>query len=263
MPLSNKTKVFIFFGILLLAFLYLNVKDPYVVNPESVLVKPSMDHFFGTDYLGRDLYSRIMIGSLYSVGLAILCLVCVCCLSLLLGGLAGMELGLVSKLILTFADILYCLPSILLALVFVGLFANSVWTVILSFVLSWSGKYIRYIRGLVIDIRRQEYIQLAYQRGCGKMQTLLRHILPNLMIALTSLFITDVGRIVLSISGLSFLGIGVQPPQAELGTILYDAKQYFMGSPWLLLPPGLAITIILMASQGLGGLFQKRWEKVL
>lgn len=83
------------------------------------------------------------------------------------------------------------------------------------------------------------------------------------MIALTSLFITDVGRIVLSISGLSFLGIGVQPPQAELGTILYDAKQYFMGSPWLLLPPGLAITIILMASQGLGGLFQKRWEKVL
>lgn len=245
----KKTIVIFLIGGLSLVLVAQLLKDPYAINKLEGLQGVSSQHIFGTDYLGRDLFSRVLYGSVYSLGLAVLSLVGVILISLLLGSLAGRIGGLVDTGMMMFADSLISIPSIILALVFTGLFSNSLLTVMLALIISWSGKYIRYIRNLVLNIGKEEFIMLAPLRGSRKGHTLMYHILPNLLVELLSLFMTDLGKIILSISGLSFLGIGAQPPMPELGTILFDGKAYFFIAPWIFIFPGLVIAAIVLVTQ--------------
>lgn len=245
--------------IIMLLIGFVKWQNPYFVNRNSVLQGISWQHLLGTDYLGRDLFSRLILGSLYSVALASISLLSVVFVSLILGGIAGVFGGLMDKMITTIADILMSIPSIIVALVFTGFFSNSVATVLFALTISWSGRYIRSIRNLVLNSLKEEYIILAPLRGSFGMRTLFYHIIPTILIELLSLFLTDIGKILLSISGLAFLGIGVQPPIPELGTILYDGKTYFFVAPWLFIFPGMMLSLILLATQRFSQKINEKW----
>lgn len=249
-----KKKAYYFIGIVIMIgiLLFFVMKDPYTIDKSHSLQGPSWSHWLGSDYLGRDLFSRLIIGMGYSLSYSCLSLIGVIVISLVLGGLAGTLRGFVDTVITTFADILISIPAMLLALVFAGLFSNTVFTVLIAISLSWSGRYIRYVRNLVLTIRKEEYIVLAPMRGSEGMHTLVHHVTPALIPELTSLFLTDIGRVMLNVSGLAFLGIGVHPPVPELGTILYDGKMYFYSAPWLFIFPGILLSLIILASQYLG-----------
>ncbi|MBC1600883.1 ABC transporter permease [Listeria welshimeri] len=244
-----KKIIFLFIIILSILLIFSHLKDPYAVNKSESLQNISWDHLFGTDYLGRDLFSRVLYGASNSLIIACLSLTIVVFLSLFLGSLAGIVGGLVDTSIMIFADSLISIPSIIVALVFVGLFSNSIIVVLIALIISWSGNYIRYIRNLVLNIRKEEFIVLAPLRGSQGSHLLFHHILPNILAELFSLFMTDLGKIILSISGLSFLGIGIHPPTPELGTILFDGKSYFFIAPWIFIFPGLAISLIVLTTQ--------------
>ncbi|MCB5950916.1 ABC transporter permease [Enterococcus sp. BWT-B8] len=256
-----KKRVIIILVICLAGWLVIkHLKDPYAINKIESLQGISWRHVFGTDYLGRDLFSRIVHGSVYSLYIAFLALTGVVIISLLLGSLAGCIGGRADTSIMILADSLISIPSLILALVFAGLFSNSISTVMVALVISWSGKYIRYVRNLVLNIKKEEFILFAPLRGSFGSHAFLHHIIPNMMAELFSLFTTDLGKMVLSISGLSFLGIGAQPPTPELGTILFDGKAYFFTAPQLFIFPGIIIAMIVLVTQSISRQINKYWE---
>lgn len=256
----KKKCIFFLIMILIILFVFSQLKDPYSINKLEILQNVSWNHLFGTDYLGRDLFSRVLYGATISMVLASVSLTIVVLLSLFLGSLAGIVGGLLDISIMIFADSLVSIPSIIIALVFAGFFANSIIVVLLALIISWSGNYIRYIRNLVLNIKKEEFILLAPLRGSKGSHTLIHHILPNILVELFSLFITDLGKIILSISGLSFLGIGIQPPTPELGTILFDGKSYFFVAPWIFIFPGLAISLIVLITQYISQKITSCWR---
>ncbi|EHI69591.1 ABC transporter, permease protein [Streptococcus ictaluri 707-05] len=259
---KNKNKFFFMLSFfLVLALISLHYfKNPNYIDKAKSLLAPNSHYLFGTDYLGRDLFSRIIIGTLQSLSLGFISLFLVILISIFLGVLAGYFKGKLDSVITFFTDIISCIPSMILALVFVGLFSNSIGTVLLSLILSWSGKYIRYIRNLVIDIKIKYFIVLAPMRGLSPLKVLTYHILPNIGLRLISLFLTDIGKIILSISGLSFIGIGIQPPSPELGTILYDGRSYFFDAPWIFIFPGIVLSIVVLSTNFLGKKVAEIWR---
>lgn len=245
----------------LLVVIFFQLKDPYLIDKEAALEPLNFYHWFGTDYLGRDLFSRVLYGTVYSFFLAFSSLVCVVIISLILGGLSGLLGGIVDTIITIFSDMLISIPSLILTLVFTSIVSNSVFTLLIALTISWSGKYIRHVRNLILNIRKEEFIFLSPLRGSHGKHTLVHHILPNISIDLFSLFLTDIGKLVLSISGLSFLGIGVQPPIPELGTILFDGKAYFFSAPWIFIIPGVMLCMIVMSTQYLGNYFRDKQRR--
>jgi len=237
---------------------FLNLKNPYLIDKECRLQGISWQHWFGTDYLGRDLFSRVIYGCFYSLSIALLVLIGIVLISLLLGGSAGLIGGVIDSFITIVADMMISIPSMILALVFAGLFSNSIFTVMAALIISGSGKYIRYIRNLVLNIKTEEFVLLAPLRGSFTFHTLFYHILPNLV----ALFTTDLGKILISISGLSFLGIGIQPPTPELGTILFDGKAYFFVAPWVFIFPGILLSGIVILTQRISKKINQKWGVV-
>ena len=250
-------------GLLVLLALFgqwLAPHDPDLVDLGQRLLAPNASHWLGTDHLGRDLLSRLIVGTRLSLGSVMLTLALVLALGLIVGGVAGFVGGKLDLLLMRLCDMFMTFPTLVLAFFFVTLLGTGLSNVILAIALSHWAWYARMVRGLVIAQRGREYLLASRLAGASRWSRLRQHVLPNIAGPLLVLATMDIGHMMLHVSGLSFLGLGVTPPTAEWGVMINDAKEFIWTHPQLLLLPGLMIFFSVMAFNLLGDALRDRLD---
>lgn len=223
---------------------------------ESVLANavqaPSSEHWFGTDKMGRDLYSRVIYGARTSLTAALTLVCIIMVVGTFLGIIAGYFGGIADAVIMRISDMMISFPGMVLAIAVAGILgANITNAVIAISIVSWT-KYARLSRSLVLKIRNRDYIAAARVTGSKTSYILRKYMLPNALPTILITGATDIGSMMLEIAGLSFLGFGAQSPTAEWGLMLNEGRSYMIASPWLMVFPGLAIFITVVVFNLLG-----------
>lgn len=216
---------------------------PNMQNLDARLLAGSAEHILGTDYLGRDIFSRLLYGARISLGSTFLILVYIVALGVCIGGLCGFLGGWLDNICMRICDIFMSVPTIALSLFMVGILGAGLENVILAIVATHWAWYARIVRGIVFSLKNKEYVLLSYTFGASGFERFRRHLFTPIMSQCLVLASMDVGHIMLHIAGLSFLGLGVQPPNAEWGVMISEAKEYMWEYPHLILYPGLALFI--------------------
>lgn len=228
------------------------LQDPYEAVLADALQAPSSAHWFGTDKLGRDLFSRVIYGTRTSLTAAFLLVGVIMTVGTVLGVLAGYYGGVWDAVIMCLADVMLSFPGLVLAVAVAGILGTNMKNAVFAIAMvSWP-KYARLARSLVLKVCSQDYVaaaRVAGSKNCYIIRScLLPNVLPNILITGT----TDIGSVMLEIAGLSFLGFGAQPPAAEWGMMLNEGRIYMTSAPWLMLFPGAAIFITVMVFNLLG-----------
>jgi len=236
--------------------------DPLEPDVKSILSAPSLSHPFGTDTLGRDVFSRVLYGTrisllvgFVSVGIAIL-------IGLILGAISGYFGGMVDEGIMRFVDLMMCFPTFFLILAVIAILEPSIWNIMIVIGLtSWMGTA-RLVRAEILSIKSKEYVMAAKAQGFNSLRIIFRHVLPNAVTPVYVVATLCIGGAILTESALSFLGIGVQPPTPSWGNILTQAKDNIEVAWWLSVYPGLAIFLTVMGynllGEGLRDIFDPR-----
>lgn len=241
------------FGVLILAIL-LAVAAPWIApfgpdnqNLLAALQPPSALHLLGTDEFGRDEFARLVFGA----RTALLAAVGVVTVSVVVGSVWGVVAafygGWVDNVLMRIVDVFLAFPFLLLALMIVAGLGPGVIQAIIAVAISYMPIYARLIRGVALGIKGLEFVQAARSLGARDAWLMRRHFVPNLLGPLIVQATLNMGTAIIDISGLSFLGMGVQPPQADWGAMLADAQSYILQGQWLVLAPGLAILIVVLA----------------
>ncbi|KAA0895091.1 oligopeptide ABC transporter permease [Oryzomonas rubra] len=225
---------------------------PNEINAREVLDPPSLRHWFGTDDLGRDVFSRIVYGARISLlvgfaaaGIAVL-------IGTVLGLVAGFYGGWIDNILMRVVDIMFCFPTFFLILAVITFLRPSIWYIMIVIGLTgWMG-VARLVRAETLSIREMDYIMAARCIGCSDRRIIFRHILPNAVSPALVAATLGIAGAILTESALSFLGIGVQPPTPSWGNILTSGKDYIEFAWWLSLFPGLAILVTVLAYNLLG-----------
>lgn len=251
---SVRLACFIVFLLLLAAF-----AGPWIApyHPDDVdlimrLQSPDLAHWLGTDHLGRDILSRLIAGVQVSLGSVVITLGLILAMGIVIGGTAGFLGGRADQIIMRVTDVFLTFPTLVLALFMIGMLGTSLLNVILAIALSHWAWYARIVRGIVMSLRHREFLLASRMSGAGAIRTFIEHLLPATFSQLAVLATLDVGHIMLHVSGLSFLGLGVAPPTAEWGVMINDARQFVWTAPMLILWPGLALFLSVMAFNILG-----------
>lgn len=227
-------------------------QDPNMPDYSAKLAAPSIAHPFGTDQAGRDQLARLVDGGARSLGAALLVLISVFVVGLFVGIVAGMAGGAIDIVVMRFVDVLMAFPGMVLAIAIVGTLGPGFQNLLLALIISWWAYYARLTRSLVLTARQRPDVIAARLAGIGWGPIVLGHIAPGAVTQLTVVATLDLGGMIAAISGLSFLGLGVQPPQAEWGAMLADARFYFTIAPWLLLGPATLIFASVVAANLIG-----------
>lgn len=235
-----------------LAAPWLAPTDPNAVDVQARFAPPSLEHPLGTDNLGRDLASRLLYGARISLGIAVATTAGTALLGLGLGLLAATSDRLVGSVVLRVVDVVQALPGLLLALALVGVLGPSLRNLVIAIIAVWWAGYARVVRSIALSVRERPFVEAARALGASEWRILRRHILPNVLGPTVVLSTLDLGRTLLAVSGLSFLGLGARAPSPEWGAMLAEARNFLDRAPQLLLYPGLAITIFAVAANLLG-----------
>ncbi len=213
---------------------------------------PSRDHLFGADYLGRDMLSRLLFGARVSIGATVVATGLMAFIGLVLGMLAGYFGGVVDTIVGRVVDVLLAFPSLLLSLVITGALGVGLRNVVIALVVVRWASYARIVRAAVLGEREKGYVEAARSFGSSEGRILRRHLLPNIVAPVVVITSIDMGGILLSLAGLSFLGLGVTSPTAEWGSMLSDASAYLGPAPHLMWYPGGAIFLFVLGFNLLG-----------
>lgn len=226
--------------------------SPTEQNLFNRLAAPSLKHPMGTDQLGRDIFSRILYGARISLRIAIIVVTVTLVIGTTVGVVAGYLGGWVDETLMRIVDILLAFPGLLLALVVAGILGPSLTNIMIALaVVGWT-QYARVIRGETLSVKEKEYIQSAQLMGVSTPRLLVRHVLPNVVTPVIVLATMDLAYVILGTAGLSFLGLGAQPPTPEWGTMLASGRDYVTTAWWIVNFPGLAIMILVLGFNLLG-----------
>jgi peptide/nickel transport system permease protein len=226
--------------------------DPYDQNLSLSLAQPSLSHPLGTDALGRDVLSRLIYGSRNSLMVGIVALGVAAIFGMTLGLLAGYFTGWPNNVIMGFIDALMCFPMILLALVLATLLGGGMRNVMIALGIAMMPGYARLMCGETLSVKENEYVLAERASGASNLRIMLRHILPNCLPPLIVLATMQIGAAILAEAGLSFLGIGIEPPAAAWGLMVEDGRPYLLTNPLLSFAPGLSIMIVVFAFNMVG-----------
>lgn len=226
--------------------------DPLQQNFQEALSPPSSKHFFGTDDVGRDLFSRVVYGTRISLRVGLVAVAIGGGLGVLLGMLAGFYSGFVDNLIMRIMDVLLAFPGLLLALAIVAILGPGLFNVMIAVGIGNVPVFTRMMRASTLGVRERDYVLAARATGCRDTRVMLRYIIPNAIAPVIVLSTLGVAGAILAAAGLSFIGVGAQPPTPEWGAILTLARQYLERAWWSTFFPGLAIMITVLAINMLG-----------
>ncbi|WP_019409373.1 nickel ABC transporter permease subunit NikC [Pseudomonas psychrophila] len=254
---------YVLVGVLLLLALFGAWVAPYdatLVNLDDRLLPASTSHWLGTDHLGRDVLSRLIVGTQLSLGSVVLVLALVLILGVTIGGVAGIVGGKVDMFLMRLCDMFLTFPTLVLAFFLIALLGTGLTNVIIAIALSHWAWYARMVRGMVLAQRNRDYVLASRLAGASRLTRLRQHVMPNVVGQLLVLASMDIGHMMLHVSGLSFLGLGVSPPTPEWGVMINDSKEFIWTHPQLLLWPGLMIFISVMAFNLLGDALRDRLD---
>jgi peptide/nickel transport system permease protein len=226
--------------------------DPFHISAAEKLQGPSPNHWFGTDDLGRDLLSRVLTGARISLAVAVVVLVLAMVLGVGLGLIAGYWGGWVDEALMRTTDVFLAFPRLVLAVAIAATLGAGLSNTVLAIALSWWPWYTRLVRGQLLSMREQEYVQAAVSLGAGRPRILLRHLLPNVGTTVVIQASIDIGFAILATASLSFIGLGAQPPTPEWGAIIAQARSYMVDAWWYPTFPGLAIFFAVLGFNLLG-----------
>ncbi len=239
--------------IISLAAPFLTGYHPNTVNMVDRLLPPgSPGHILGTDHLGRDMLTRLLHGGRVSVAVGFIAVAIAMFFGILIGLLAGYYKGVFDILAMRFIDILMAFPYVLLAIAIIAALGPGLLNAMIAISIVGIPYYARIVRGTVLSLREQEYIEAQRALGSSHMRILFKHILPNALSPIIVAATLDVGWMIVAASGMSFLGLGAQPPMAEWGVMLSDGKDFLRTAPFISLLPGMAIFIVVLSLNILG-----------
>lgn len=226
--------------------------DPIEMNLPERLAPPSSAHYFGTDEFGRDIFSRVVSGTKISLSAAAFVLVISSTVGFMIGVIAGLWGGMVDEVLMRLTDLFMAFPSMILAIAIAATLGASLQNTLIALSVVFWPWYARLVRAQVLSLREREYITATRALGGSTARIIIRHLLPNLMPILITQITLDVGYIILSTAGLSFLGLGAQPPTPEWGSMIMNARQFMRESWWYTTFPGLALLITVLGFNLLG-----------
>jgi peptide/nickel transport system permease protein len=226
--------------------------DPLQPEPANRLLSPSLEHPFGTDHVGRDVLSRVMSGARYSLGIAFLILIIAIPVGTLVGVVAGYYGGMVDELLMRLTDIFLAFPAIILAMAIAAALGPNLRKTVIALTAVYWPWYARLVRGQILSIKEQDYVEAGRALGVSTPRLIGRHILPNSVAPIIIQGTIDVGFAVLATSSLSFIGLGAQPPSPEWGTMITDSRTYFRVAWWYFTFPGIALMLTVVGFNLLG-----------
>ena len=226
--------------------------DPNLSDMTQSFLPPDSKHWFGTDQLGRDIFSRIIDGTHISLTVGITAVVISLSVGTILGSIAGYRGGKADTIIMRIMDMMLAVPSILLAITFMAAFGKGIDKAVIAIGLVCIPEYARIVRGSILSVKENDYVQAAKVIGNKDFRIVFKHILPNIVSSIVVRATLGISTAVLDTSALGFLGLGVQPPFAEWGDMLGRARGFIFSAPYTLIFPGVAITITVLAFNLLG-----------
>jgi peptide/nickel transport system permease protein len=226
--------------------------DPNAIDVKAILLAPSSTHWMGTDGLGRDVLSRMLFGGRISLLVGIVAVGIATAIGIFLGAIAGYYRGWVDTVIMRLVDVMLSIPTFFLILAVIAFLTPSIWNIMIVIGLtSWMG-VTRLVRAEFLSLHGREFVLASRTLGAKDGRLIFKHLLPNSLTPIIVSSVLGIASAVLVESGLSFLGLGVQAPQASWGNILTDGKEYIQFAWWLSLFPGLAILITVLGYNLLG-----------
>lgn len=256
---DNTRKKLVLFGALAAALLLVSLfagqlcpYDPYAQDLDIAMQPPSAEHPLGTDRYGRDMLSRVIIGSQSSIFSTLLLVAVICVAGTAVGVLCGWRGGWTDTVVMRISDLFLAFPGLVFALAVAGMLGGGLHNAIIALAaISWP-KYARLARGQTLAQKNMPYLSAVRLAGCRTSQIIFRHILPNIAGPILVTAALDIGTMMMELAGLSFLGLGAKAPMAEWGSMMSDGRSALQTTPWVILAPGGAIFVSVMVFNLLG-----------
>ena len=242
----------ILFGAAIASGFIYNYDIDIIALSRDRMLSPSLEHPFGTDVLGRDIFARVLYGARYSLLIGIGTVTIGLIVGVATGSLAGYYGGVIDQLVMRANDILYSIPNIMIAVVIVSLLGTSLFNLLVSLSISAATSFARISRAAVMTVRDQEYIESSYAIGMPTWKVIAKHIIPNCLSPIIVQVTLSIGSTIISASSLSFLGVGIAQPAPEWGAMLAEGRNYIRSAGWMCIFPGLAIMFTVLALNLLG-----------
>ncbi len=230
----------------------IRVEERWTINFQNKLIPPNAEHLFGTDDYGRDIFSMVVYGTQTSLKICLMVVLTATLIGIFLGGIAGYFGGKIDELVMRVTDVFLSIPYLILALAVAAALGSSIENIMLALIVVWWPQYARLLRGQVLSIRENQYVEAARSIGASGWRILFRHVVPNSFAPLLVQITLDLGAVLLVAAGLSFIGLGAPPGSAEWGLMIAMGRTHMFHAWWYATFPGLAIVITVLGFNLLG-----------